>query len=296
MTEKLVRRPHQARLHECDSSVSHLSAPNCTVAPFPQAKAIISQFVRLNWHGATLFPSFKCSALAILHLYFKFTRLSFISIPSFLSSVHFRAARVNKGQQKALWAKPQSTDEDWKENFRMTRALFLKSVLMMALFISPSTNCAWPPVALDKRVDIGLHKMDSCVEYKRGCGKPVHKSAIKKCLYMFCSAILKNYLADVVCLPSAKEAAAIAGRFENVCHIPQIFGSIEGTHMSIQPPAKGYQDFINRKMWASYNTQAAVDDRGLQVLSVTLSCKHSLLLPKSGQVFCSCTSHLLSHA
>lgn len=175
-----------------------------------------------------------------------------------------------------MWVKPRSndwwdrvvltqfTDEDWRENFRMTRASFVTLVSMMAPFISPKPNCVRPPVPLDKRVAIALYKMGSCAEYRVVANQfGIHKSTVKKCVYLFCSALVKNYLGELVCLPSADEAAAIAGRFEDMCHIPQIFGSIDGTHIPIQPPAKGYRDFINRKMWASYNMQAVVDDRGL---------------------------------
>ncbi|XP_071577858.1 uncharacterized protein [Temnothorax nylanderi] len=63
-------------------------------------------------------------------------------------------------------------------------------------------------------------------------------------------------------MPNQDEAKYIAMQFENISHIPQILGCIDGTHIPITVPEEGYRDFVNRKGWASYNVQAIVDHNG----------------------------------
>ncbi|RLU23623.1 hypothetical protein DMN91_003829 [Ooceraea biroi] len=63
-------------------------------------------------------------------------------------------------------------------------------------------------------------------------------------------------------MPNEEEAKYIAMQFENISHIPQIIGCIDGTHIPITVPEEGYRDFVNRKGWASYNVQAIVDHNG----------------------------------
>lgn len=133
----------------------------------------------------------------------------------------------------------------------------------MAPYVPPQPDHVRAPVPLDKRVAIALYKMASCCEcrvVKNQFG--VHKSTVKKFMYMFCEKLVKYYPRIYIRLPQEDEAAAIARNFEAKCHLPQIFGAIDGIHIPILAPKIGYRDFVNRKMWTSYNMQAIVDDRG----------------------------------
>lgn len=180
-----------------------------------------------------------------------------------------------KRKQRSVWMKTRSNDwwdrivatefadEDWKENFRMSRASFNELVLLLEPFMSPKTYCVRQPLPVQKRVAIALFKMASCSEYRVVANQfGVHKSSVKNCVYMFCQSLVQHYLKKYISIPTATEAEAIARNFEARCHIPQIFGAIDGTHIPIMAPKKGYRDFVNRKMWTSYNVQAVVDDRG----------------------------------
>ncbi|KAG0414043.1 hypothetical protein HPB47_008812 [Ixodes persulcatus] len=151
----------------------------------------------------------------------------------------------------------QFTDNDWKENFRMTRAFFNELVSHVAPFMSSKPDCVRAPVPLEKRVAIALYKMASCCEYRVVRNQfGVRKSTVKKYVYMFCRTIVKYYLRDYIRLPSTEEAENISRNFEARCHLPQIFGAIDGTHVPILAPKKGYRDFVNRKLWTSFNVQA----------------------------------------
>lgn len=77
-------------------------------------------------------------------------------------------------------------DDDWRENFRMSRQNFCHLVAAVAQYMSPSDNCVRAPVPLDKRVAIALYKLASCGEYRIVANQfGVHKTIVKKFFYMF---------------------------------------------------------------------------------------------------------------
>ncbi|XP_029164237.1 protein ALP1-like [Nylanderia fulva] len=90
----------------------------------------------------------------------------------------------------------------------------------------------------------------------------IHKSTVKKCVYKVVKAINQIMLQNYIYMPHEKEAKFIAQNFEEKCGIPQIIGSIDGTHIEIIPPSEGCKDFVNRKGWPSYNVLAVVDHNG----------------------------------
>ncbi|KAG0434026.1 hypothetical protein HPB47_019404 [Ixodes persulcatus] len=65
----------------------------------------------------------------------------------------------------------------------------------------------------------------------------------------------------------------------------EIWGAIDGTHIPILAPRKGYPDFVNMKHWPSFNMQAVVDDRGVfRSISCSApgSAHHATVLKLSG--------------
>lgn len=146
----------------------------------------------------------------------------------------------------------------------MSRANFCELVAALIPFMSPEINSVREPVPVDKRIAIAVYKLASCCEDRVVANHfGVHKSTVQKFVYLFCSTVKRHLAKKFISLPSSEEAALIARRFSEKCHIPQICGAIDGTHIPITAPGKGYRHFINRKMGASYNMQAVVDDHGL---------------------------------
>nr|XP_033477314.1 putative nuclease HARBI1 [Epinephelus lanceolatus] len=82
-----------------------------------------------------------------------------------------------------------------------------------------------------------------------------------KFVYMFCKGMVTQLIQHFIKVPTLEEACAIAQRFEDKFHIPQIIGCVDGTHIPILAPSDGYRDFVNRKGWASYVLQGIVDDK-----------------------------------
>lgn len=157
------------------------------------------------------------------------------------------------------------TESEWLESFRMSKISFLKLCDLLENELQPKMQFlkAREPVSVKKQVAIALYKVASCSEYRVvGNVFGVHKSTVKKCFYRVVKAINKVMTSAYITIPNQDEAKYIAMIFENVSHIPQIIGCIDGTHIPITVPEEGYRDFVNRKGWASYNVQAIVDHNG----------------------------------
>lgn len=79
----------------------------------------------------------------------------------------------------------------------------------------------------------------------------VSKTTVHRCVYAVCRAIQFKMLNQFVKLPNVSEAHLV----------PQVYGTLDGTHILILPPSDGYQDYVNHKRWPSIVLQALVDDQ-----------------------------------
>ncbi|XP_039310298.1 protein ALP1-like [Solenopsis invicta] len=147
----------------------------------------------------------------------------------------------------------------------MSKESFIELCDMLRDELEPEPQFLMPrePISVEKQVAVALYKLASTAEYRViGNAMGIHKSSVKKCLYRVIKAINKVMLQNYINMPNENEANLIASNFENKRFIPQIIGSIDGTHIEIIPPKEGYRDFINRKGWPSYNVLAIVDHNG----------------------------------
>ncbi|XP_011867696.1 PREDICTED: putative nuclease HARBI1 [Vollenhovia emeryi] len=155
--------------------------------------------------------------------------------------------------------------KQWIESFRMSKTSILQLCDQLRDELEPLPNFLQPrePISVEKQVAIALYKLASTAEYRVvGNVMGIHKSSVKKCLYRVVKAINKVMLRQYIHMPDEIEARFISDKFEEKCFIPQIIGSIDGTHVEVIPPKEGYRDFINRKGWPSYNMLAVVDYNG----------------------------------
>lgn len=152
------------------------------------------------------------------------------------------------------------TEEDWLENFRMKKSTFQYICEKVKIEMSPKRKTVRDPIPLEKRVAIAIFKMASVCEYRVVANLfGVHKTTVAKYVKLFCDAVVKVLLPEYVHMPNEDEAKNIAKMFEKISKLPQVIGSIDGTHIPITPPSEGYRDFINRKGWPSLVLQAVVD-------------------------------------
>ncbi|XP_029154904.1 putative nuclease HARBI1 [Nylanderia fulva] len=155
--------------------------------------------------------------------------------------------------------------KEWLESFRMTKFSFSELCNKLRNELEPKPQYLKPrePLSVEKQIAVALYKLASTAEYRViGNTMGIHKSTVKKCVYKVVKAINQIMLQNYIYMPHEKEAKFIAQNFEEKCGIPQIIGSIDGTHIEIIPPSEGCKDFVNRKGWPSYNVLAVVDHNG----------------------------------
>lgn len=151
-------------------------------------------------------------------------------------------------------------DTDWISNFRMKRDTFCKLVEILREEMSPSLVFVREPVPVEKRIAVAVYKLASCAEYRTvGNLFGIHKSSVKKFLYMFCDAVKEKMFPQMIKMPNTEEAFVLAARNQNLTNLPMAIGFIDGSHIPILPPEIGRKDFINRKQYASIVLQAVVD-------------------------------------
>lgn len=65
---------------------------------------------------------------------------------------------------------------------------------------------------------------------------------------------------EFIRLPDVAETQQIAQRNVTWHHVPQVYGLVDGTHITVLPPPDRYRDYVNRNGSPSIILQAVVDD------------------------------------
>lgn len=85
-------------------------------------------------------------------------------------------------------------DQDWRENFRMSRRSFTKLCEMVKDVMSPAPDdiTVLSAIPLETRVATALYKFGNCGEYRQVPSQfGIHKSTVMKFLHIFCQGMVK---------------------------------------------------------------------------------------------------------
>lgn len=158
-------------------------------------------------------------------------------------------------------------DEEWLENFRISKARYLhicdrlRPHLEPAELVDPNLHSR-DPVSVEKKVALTLYFLATgndyrCVENLFG----VHKSTVCKYVHEVVRLIKRILLPEQITMPERNECEVISQHFEQRYGIIRVIGAIDGSHIPISPSKEGGRDFVNRKGWPSIVLQAVVDNR-----------------------------------
>ncbi len=150
----------------------------------------------------------------------------------------------------------------WLTHFRMSKTKFEQLCDRTGLSVAPLPWLGRRPIPTNKRISIALYKLATCAEY-RVVGEVfgVSKTSVHRSLYAVCRAIRAEMMTEFIRLPDVAEAQQIVQRNATRHLVPQVYASVDGTHISVLPPSDGYRDYVNRKGWPFIILQAVVDDR-----------------------------------
>lgn len=155
-----------------------------------------------------------------------------------------------------------SSDREFKENFRVSRPTFRKIVNEIAPHLKGnSVHCSGNAVSPRKRDAIAIYTLGSNAEYRTiGNLFGVHKSTVCTILHEVCSVVESHLLKQYVKLPDRDGFASIAAGFYRKNGFPCVVGAIDGSHIPIRAPERHPEDYVNRKSWHSVVLQALTDD------------------------------------
>lgn len=200
----------------------------------------------------------------IIHQLMKSNRNCHKLTATSILKIKARYGRIWMKDRKSNWWPSflKNNTSDWNEYFRMSKETFeyICSVVEDDLTPKPQlTSNSRKPVSVKKQVAIAILTLATSSKYQVvGALFEVHKTTVRKCIVRFCES-LTNQSSNFIYMPQDIEALEISTKFEAACHIPNILGCIDGSHIPITAPSNGYRDFINRKHYASYVLQAVVD-------------------------------------
>ena len=174
-------------------------------------------------------------------------------------------------QERRIWVKPRSRqwwtivkesfdDDQWIENFRMTKETF--SILCRELrpsLVSEATPVR-EPLDLDHKVAIAVYWLASCTEYRTVANLfGVGTSTVCKCVHSVCTAMSDTLMERYVKFPTNADLQDVIQGFDRVWGFPNCGGAIDATHIPIIAPVAAHGDYINRKGWYSIILQAVCD-------------------------------------
>lgn len=170
---------------------------------------------------------------------------------------------IRPGRSKIWWENfinDKVVNEEWKENFRMSKPNFMKLCNLLRPYIEKETTRFRKPLTVETQVAITLYYIAD----EGRMQKVANAFGIAKCtvsvVVRFVTQIISNIMGSSIKLPETEEEVkALVTEFYRQHGFPQCFGAVDGTHIPIKRPKENATDFINRKGRYSINCQALVD-------------------------------------
>ena len=171
--------------------------------------------------------------------------------------------------KRSIWVKPRSgewwdtivsstfDDNDWKENFRLSKRTFIILCNHLRRYIEKCDTRLRPSISVEKSVAMTLWKLATSCEY-RTIGHLFGVARGTACVIVndVCKAIVKVLLKKYIKLPQGQRLLTVVNDFETKFGYPQCFGAIDGTHIA---PEQCPKDYYNRKGYHSILMQGVVD-------------------------------------
>ena len=154
------------------------------------------------------------------------------------------------------------SDEEWWENFRMSRTLFnyLCSKLREQIERQDTRlRCAIP---VDRRVAITLWRLATNADYRStGHIFGVAKGTVCVIVHEVCDAIVRVLMKKYIKFPSGNQLTEVLNGFERCHGFSQFVGAVDGTHIEILAPEDCTKDYYNRIGYHSIILQVFADHR-----------------------------------
>lgn len=154
------------------------------------------------------------------------------------------------------------TNKEWLETFRMSKITFKRLCEKLKYDLTPKCSHVRKPISLEKRVAMSLYKLASGAEYRIVSELfGVARSTVCRFVRMFCEVLTNKHLDREITMPTKREALEIVQGFESLSNLPLVLGVVGTTHIPINPPSEGFENYINAGGWPSIILQGLVDHK-----------------------------------
>ncbi|CAF3340251.1 unnamed protein product [Rotaria sp. Silwood2] len=156
---------------------------------------------------------------------------------------------------------PNMNDKQFKDNFRIQRNTFKQLLHQIEPYLKKQDTVLRSAVPVDKRLACALYSLGSTSELRT----IAHLFGIGKCtaaniLHDFCDIIVELFFHRLIKFPvTNQEIKQTTDVFLDKYGYPMCIGSIDGTHISIEPPTGEETDYYNYKKFHSVIVLAVVD-------------------------------------
>ena len=172
---------------------------------------------------------------------------------------------VRPGKDRYWWenfASRKVVEEEWRENFRMSRETFQILCAELHPYIFKNDTRFRNAVPVDKQIVVTLYYLsEEGLMRKVANTFGIGKSTVSVIIRRVTKAISVHLAPKYIQIPSTeKEVEEMVGQFYEWHGFPQCLGAVGGTHIATKRPSVTFSsDFVKRKGHFTLNCQAAAD-------------------------------------
>ena len=146
----------------------------------------------------------------------------------------------------------------WRQNFRVNRDTFMNIVEIVRPSMTTEDNNFRTATPIEKKVAAALWRLANGQCYRSiGITLGLGTSSVRLYTQQFCDIICESRK-EFIKLPSTYELPSIIEKFSEKTKIPNVVGTIDGSHIPIKAPEVYKENYFNRKHRYSVLLQGVV--------------------------------------
>ena len=173
--------------------------------------------------------------------------------------------------ERTIWQLPRTgawfqlalnefSDQEWYENFRLSRATFRFLVEELKPELTLQDTKMRKAVEVEKKVALFLYFIASTASYRTLSNLfGLSRGFVCICIHKVAAAVLRKLKPKYMSIAKGDELTCVIANYKEKWGFPMCAGAIDGTHIPISTPQQNHASYINRKSYHSIVMQVLVD-------------------------------------